>query len=143
MYAYVGTYDGAHFTAEKVSRIDFGPDLYAAQHYRDDQGRDLLIGWMGFSVPKEVSRLNGWAGAESVTRQLFLRDDGTVGSRPIAELDGLHSGAVRKLRPARVTDGADVPLASGNALDVTAEVDVAHSTATSFTLHLLASGAEG
>lgn len=142
-YAYVGTYDGKHFTAEKVSRIDAGPDVYAAQHYRDDQGRDLLVGWMDFTVPKEISRLDGWVGAETVTRQLFLRPDGTVGSRPIDQLDSLHIGPPAMLHAAKVTDGATVSLGHGDALDARTTIDTAHSTATSFTLRLRASTAEG
>jgi sucrose-6-phosphate hydrolase SacC (GH32 family) len=142
-YAYVGTYDGAHFTAEKVTRIDAGPDVYAAQHYRDDQGRDLLIGWMDFTVAKEISRLDGWAGAETVTRQLFLRPDGTVGSRPIDQLDGLHTGSPARLHAARVTEGSTTSLGHGDALDVRTTIDTAHSTATSFTLRLRASTVEG
>lgn len=142
-YAYVGTYDGTRFTAEKVSRVDAGPDLYAAQHYRDDRGRDLLIGWMDFSVPKEISRLDGWAGAETVTRELFLRADGTVGSRPIEELDGLHTAPATGRSATTVADGGTVPVARGDALDVRATVDTAHSTARSFTLALRASAAEG
>lgn len=141
-YAYVGTYDGTHFTPEKVSRVDAGPDVYAAQHYRDERGRDLLIGWMDFTVPKEVGRLDGWTGAETVTRRLFLRPDGTVGSRPIRELRGLHTARPVIAHPARLADGATVTLARGHGLDVNATVDVGGSTATSFTLGLLSSSAE-
>jgi sucrose-6-phosphate hydrolase SacC (GH32 family) len=142
-YAYVGTYDGRRFTPEKVSRIDAGPDLYAAQHYRDDHGRDLLIGWMDFTVPKEISRLDGWVGAETVTRRLFLRPDGTVGSRPVEELDGLHTDPPIIRHATTVADGAAVSLAHGDALDVRTTIDAGHSTARSFTLGLRASTAEG
>ncbi|MGH3377280.1 MAG: glycoside hydrolase family 32 protein [Actinoallomurus sp.] len=142
-YAYVGTFDGTRFTTEKVTRLDAGPDLYAAQHYRDDQGRDLLIGWMDFSVPKEISRLDGWVGAETVTRQLFLRPDGTLGSRPAQELDDLHLDPPATRPATTVPDGGTVTLAQGAALDVRATIDAGHSTARSFTLGLRASKAEG
>jgi sucrose-6-phosphate hydrolase SacC (GH32 family) len=142
-YAYVGTYDGRRFTSEKVTRLDAGPDLYAAQHYRDDKGRDLLVGWMDFSVPKEVSRLDGWVGAETITRRLFLRADGTVGSRPVQELDGLHADPPVTRPATTVTDGSTVSLAQGDAVDVRTTIDASHSTARSFTLGLRASTAEG
>jgi sucrose-6-phosphate hydrolase SacC (GH32 family) len=98
---------------------------------------------MDFTVAKEVSRLNGWTGAETVTRQLFLRPDGTVGSRPVPQLDDLHTGPPARRHATTVTDGATMSLAHGDALDVNATVDLAHSTARSFTLRLRASTAEG
>ncbi|WP_344260849.1 glycoside hydrolase family 32 protein [Actinomadura napierensis] len=140
-YAYVGTFDGKRFTPEKVSRLDAGPDLYAAQHYRDAGGRDLLIGWMDNWNAKEPTRVDGWAGAQTITRQLFLKPDGTVGSRPIAQADRLHTGAPRTTPAGQVT--APKELARGDALDLRATVDVGRSKASGFTLKLRSSAAEG
>jgi sucrose-6-phosphate hydrolase SacC (GH32 family) len=140
-YAYVGTYDGRHFTADKVSRLDAGPDLYAAQHYRDASGRDLLIGWMDNWNAKEPTRVNGWAGAQTITRELFLKADGTVGSRPVAQVDGLHIGTPQTVRATEVTTAK--MLASGDTLDLRATIDLKHSTATGFSMRLRSSTAEG
>jgi sucrose-6-phosphate hydrolase SacC (GH32 family) len=138
----VGSYDGTRFVARHRGLLDAGPDFYAAQHYRDDRGRDLVVGWMShWTMPKEPTRLNGWAGAQSVARELFLRGDGTVGSRPIGELAGLRGGQAAH-GPRLVPDGTTAPLVRGDALDLTVTLDLAASTATTADLRLRASAAE-
>ncbi|MCW2912221.1 MAG: hypothetical protein JWN52_289 [Actinomycetia bacterium] len=87
--------------------------------------------------------VDGWVGTQSVTRQLFLRPDGTIGSRPIRQLDSLHISPPATVHATKVTDGTTMSLTHGDALDVNATIDVARSTATSFTLRLRASKAEG
>jgi sucrose-6-phosphate hydrolase SacC (GH32 family) len=82
-------------------------------------------------------------GAETVTRRLFLRPDGTVGSRPVQELDSLHVDPPVTRPATTVADGSTVPLAQGDAVDVRTTIDASHSTARSFTLGLRASKAEG
>jgi sucrose-6-phosphate hydrolase SacC (GH32 family) len=96
----VGSYDGSSFISEKTGLIDAGPASYAMQWYRDEKGRNLAISWMGnWPSPKWASRVNGWAGQQSVTRELFIREDGGLGSRPIPELDSLASGPAIELGP--------------------------------------------
>ncbi|EHK96006.1 putative Beta-fructosidase [Glarea lozoyensis 74030] len=64
----VGTYDGTKFTSEKVGLLDAGPDSYAMQWYKDSAGRNLAIAWMGnWPTSKWPSRVNGWAGTQSIT----------------------------------------------------------------------------
>ncbi|RYP04635.1 hypothetical protein DL764_004326 [Monosporascus ibericus] len=50
------------------------------------------------------SRANGWDGQQFVTRDLFLREDQRLGSRPVAELDGLASGRTKRLGSKKVKD---------------------------------------
>jgi sucrose-6-phosphate hydrolase SacC (GH32 family) len=140
----VGTYDGTRFVARHRGPVDGGPDFYAGQHYRDDRGRDLLVGWIShWAMPKEPTRLNGWAGAQSVTRELFLRPDGGLGSRPVAELTGLREHpAVRMPAARRIPAGTTVPVARGDALDITVRLDAAPSGASVASLRLRASAGE-
>jgi sucrose-6-phosphate hydrolase SacC (GH32 family) len=142
VYYQVGSFDGTRFTPRTQGRVDAGPDFYAAQHYRDDRGRDLLVGWMDHWGAKEPTRLGGWAGAQTVLRQLFLRSDGTLGSKPVDELDSLHDRPAGSKNDLRVTGGTTPRLATGDALDVSVTLDVAQATATTGGLRLRASDAE-
>lgn len=118
---WVGGYDGDRFTARTHGVLDGGPAFYAAQHYPDDTGRRLLIGWLGRWGAPEPNRVNGWAGVQSITRELFVRPDGVLGCRPVAE--------VATLRGPRLSSPA------GDALDLVV-------TGTGFTLAVRASAAE-
>lgn len=99
---FVGSFDGSVFTPRTSGVLDAGPSFYAAQHYRDDAGRDLVIAWMGQWGAPDPTAAAGWAGAMTVTRELFVRPDGVLGSRPVAELDALRLG----------------PASSGSCLDI-------------------------
>ncbi|KAH7137785.1 glycosyl hydrolase [Dactylonectria macrodidyma] len=137
-----GTYNGSVFTSEKRGLIDAGPDSYAMQWYKDASGRDLAITWMGnWPTPKWPSRVNGWAGSQSVTRELFLRDDGGLGSRPIAALDKLATGLAKKLGRRRVGNTALV-VGSTKTARLQVAVDLDATTASSFTISLFKSKAE-
>ncbi|KAH6976527.1 glycosyl hydrolase [Ilyonectria sp. MPI-CAGE-AT-0026] len=137
-----GTYNGSVFTSEKRGLIDAGPDSYAMQWYKDSSGRDLAITWMGnWPTPKWPSRVNGWAGSQSVTRELFLRNDGGLGSRPIAALDKLASGPAKRLGRRRVDDAA-LFVGSTKTARLQVAVDLGATKASSFTISLFKSKAE-
>ena len=96
----IGSYNGSVLVPEKSGLLDAGPASYAMQWYKDEEGRDLAITWMAnWPTPKWASRVNGWAGQQSITRELFIRRDGGLGHRPIPELDTLASGPVSELGP--------------------------------------------
>jgi sucrose-6-phosphate hydrolase SacC (GH32 family) len=142
VYYQVGTFDGARFTARVGGQVDAGADFYAAQHYRDSQGRDLVIGWMDNWTAKEPTRVDGWAGAQTITRQLFLRPDGTLGSRPVDEVALLHTGLATSRPAVDVAAGARTRIGHGDALDVSMTLDLTRSTATGADLRLRASAGE-
>ncbi|KAH7214269.1 hypothetical protein BKA60DRAFT_85875 [Fusarium oxysporum] len=74
------------------------------QWYQDEAGHDLAITWMAnWPSPKWPSRVNGWAGQQSVTREMFTCKDGGSGQHPILELKTLASGRAKKIRTAKVT----------------------------------------
>ncbi|MEV6109917.1 GH32 C-terminal domain-containing protein [Streptomyces sp. NPDC051940] len=137
----VGSYDGHVFTPERRGVLDGGGDTYAGQVYRDDRGRQLMIAWLGDWNAKEPTRVNGWAGAQSVTRELFLRADGGLGARPVAELASLETGTT--VRSGARTVG-DVPwrLGRGSVARLRAAIDVNATTADTVTVRLHASAAE-
>jgi sucrose-6-phosphate hydrolase SacC (GH32 family) len=139
----IGTYDGKTFKSEKRGLLDAGPASYAMQWYKDQSGRDLAITWMGnWPTPKWPSRANGWAGQQSITRELFLRADGGLGSRPIAELDKLASGPVKKLDKQQVGDQPVSLFANASTARLKLTIDLGATAASSFTLSLFQSRAE-
>ncbi|MET9373749.1 GH32 C-terminal domain-containing protein [Streptomyces sp. NPDC002992] len=136
----VGDYDGSGFRAERHGILDGGGDTYAAQSYRDDAGRRLMTAWMSDWNVKEPTRVNGWAGAQSLHRELFLAPDGRLGQRPVAAADSLAEGA-----PVTVTDKTVTGtwrLGRGETARVKAVLDLGRATADTVTLRLKASAAE-
>jgi sucrose-6-phosphate hydrolase SacC (GH32 family) len=121
--------------------VDAGPDTYATQWYIDSAGRNLAITWMGnWQTSKWPSRVNGWAGAQSVTRQLFIRDDGGLGSKPIDEVATLASGAVKTWGQTNI-HGA-ITVGSSNTARLQLTVNLATTNAPAFTVQLYSSSAE-
>ncbi|KAK0387614.1 hypothetical protein NLU13_3860 [Sarocladium strictum] len=138
-----GSYDGTTFTSEKRGFVDAGPASYATQWYKDESGRNLAISWMGnWPTPKWPSRTNGWAGHQSVTREFFIREDGGLGSRPIPELDSLATGRTKVLQRKRVGSDALSIGSNNNSARLKVTVDLAGTSALSFTLSLFQSRAE-
>ena len=137
-----GTYNGSVFTSEKRGLVDAGPASYAMQWYKDESGRDLAVSWMGnWPTSKWPTRVNGWAGQQSITRELFLRQDGGLGSRPIAELDSLASGPAKHLGRLQV-GGHTRSIGDGNTARVKLTVNLGETSASAFTLAVFESRAE-
>ena len=78
-------------------RMDAGPDFYAPQTFRAEDGRLLLIGWLGMPdqpgqpslATKHPSVRNGWVHCLSVPREVSLVE-GTLAQQPVAELAALR-----------------------------------------------------
>lgn len=86
-----GTLNARHFR-----RWDCGFDFYAPQTFTDDQGRVLLIGWMGVpeapfsSAPDNLS----WCHCLTVPRVLAQAPGGAIAQRPVPELAELRGEAL-------------------------------------------------
>jgi beta-fructofuranosidase len=89
---YTGTYDREKhlFTPEHKGVFDYGGSYYAPQSFLDEQGRRIIWGWLqeGRSVAAHTEA--GWAGVMSCPRILFLHPDGSLGVRPVPELESLR-----------------------------------------------------
>lgn len=141
----VGTYNGSVLVSEKSGLLDAGPASYAMQWYKDESGRDLAITWMGnWDTHKYASRINGWAGQQSVTRELFLRENGGLGSRPIPELSTLASGDTVEIGPLTLVEKDEtVRVGETNTARVQIVVDLATTDSEStFSLYLFRSKVE-
>lgn len=71
---------------------DAGFDFYAPQTFVDEQGRTLLIGWMGMPEAPFTSAPDGitWCHCLTVPRVLTRRTDGTIAQMPAPELAALR-----------------------------------------------------
>ncbi|KAH6692737.1 sucrose-6-phosphate hydrolase [Plectosphaerella plurivora] len=138
----VGSYNGSIFTSEKRGLLEAGPASYAMQWYKDESGRNLAITWMAnWDMRRFPTRSNGWAGIQSITRELFLREDGGLGHRPIAELDSLTSGRVKKHGAFKIKQKAR-SLGSSNSARVKVSVDLVATDAAEFIVSVFESAAE-
>jgi len=119
VFYFLGDYRNGQFTAEKCGKVDGGLDFYAPQTFPDAQGRRIMIAWMdrwSGAMPTQTS--SNWAGAMALPRELFLRPDGDLGTRPVAELRSLRHAAPRfeQIEACVLTPAAANPLS-----DVTGE----------------------
>lgn len=83
---------------------------------------------------------SGYVGTTTATRELFIRDDGGLGSKPVAELSSLKSGDATDFRVQTIQDSLDIGNCSLGRLQVS--IDLGSTTATSFTVNLFSSSAE-
>jgi beta-fructofuranosidase len=68
---------------------DGGFDFYAPQSFLADDGRRILIGWMGIGdTPTQTNKTiaDGWQHCFTLPRELYLKD-GAVCQRPVRELE--------------------------------------------------------
>jgi beta-fructofuranosidase len=128
LYA-VGTLDPevprfAH--AGPFHRVDAGPDFYAPQTFLAEDGRTIMVGWMGMPdhegqptlAEKHPTVANGWVHCLTVPRALTL-DGEVLVQRPVAELASLRGAPVTIPGLALAADtSVPVPGAGGAALDV-------------------------
>jgi len=107
---YVGTYADDHFQPEVHGRMTWSDNAYfAPEALVDDHGRVIMWAWMLDNPPQEVIDTQGWQGTYGLPRQLWLRDDGTLGMRPVDELAALR-GRERTWQDLTVAADSELPL---------------------------------
>jgi beta-fructofuranosidase len=128
MYA-VGTLDPStpsFVRAHDFRRIDSGPDFYAPQTFVTEDGRTVMVGWMGMPdhdgepslAEKHPTVANGWVHCLTVPREITLDGDVLV-QRPVAELASLRGEPV-VVAGAELAAGTTMVVAdaAGAALDI-------------------------
>jgi beta-fructofuranosidase len=84
---YIGRYEGDRFQPETHGRMTWVDNAYfAPEALVDDRGRLVMWAWLLDNPPQEVISSQGWQGVYGLPRLLWLRDDGTLGMRPVDEL---------------------------------------------------------
>ena len=110
---FIGDYRDHRFVPETCALLDAGNAFYATNCLRDDRGRLIMWGWLRETCDLEAKKATGWAGCFSLPRELFMHDDGALGTRPVAELEMLRREPLRRADVAIVPGAAhlfeDVP----------------------------------
>lgn len=85
--------DGIH--VEDIHMFDRGFDFYAPQSFQDEQGRRILIGWLGIPDADYTNPTTqtGWQHALTLPRELVF-ENGILHQRPIQELVDLRDAHV-------------------------------------------------
>ena len=99
-----GSFDG-EYRLKNFREWDRGFDFYAPQTFLDEQGRRLLIGWIG--MPDDQEQCNptvndGWQNALTVPREVFVKDE-KVMQYPAEELLSLRKEE-QILEPGKTSD---------------------------------------
>jgi beta-fructofuranosidase len=79
----------AAFTQKQWQDVDYGFEFYSPRTFQDDRGRRILIGWMDMWMGEYPTQKNGWSGALTFPRELFMKD-GKIWQRPVEELQYLR-----------------------------------------------------
>jgi beta-fructofuranosidase len=92
---YVGEFDGTHFSPRTHELLDAGMSFYAPQSFTDERGRRIQFGWMRESRSVDAHIRDGWAGAMSLPRELWIEPDHTLGCKPVEEVYSLIQSTER------------------------------------------------
>lgn len=110
-------YDGARLSHGEFHELDLGFEFYAPQTCLSDDGRRLLIGWMGLPDDDEFCQPTldyGWIHTMTCPRELTLHNDRLV-QRPARELQQLREretqfAAIADSLPALEAESAELEL---------------------------------
>lgn len=86
---FVGAYENFRFSPTYEGILDYGR-LYAPLTTVDHHGRRLLMGWLREARPNPEIEQAGWAGVQSIPRNLSLDSYGRLAMVPVAELEQIH-----------------------------------------------------
>ncbi len=80
--------DKLEFKGSKIAELDKGFDFYAPQTYLDENGRRILIGWLGNSKSEYPTDKNMWAHMLTLPRELKIVEN-KIHQKVIKELNEL------------------------------------------------------
>ncbi|MGL4972693.1 MAG: glycoside hydrolase family 32 protein [Culicoidibacterales bacterium] len=114
----IGDFDLATttFTHNTFVELDRGFEFYAPQTFSDEQGRTIMLAWMG--LPEEETQptcAHGWVHALTIQRQLHVRD-GVLYQQPLKELAQLR--LTKQETTLMATQAQQVPVASSYELQL-------------------------
>ncbi len=96
VYYYVGSFDGRRFMPQIQGYYEPGPIFYAPQVRQFQDGKPILFGWLLEGRSKTAIKSSGWAGVQSLPRELALDDNGYLISKPLDALATLREACVIK-----------------------------------------------
>ncbi len=83
-----------HSMVGVFEEMDLGFDFYAPQSFKDANGRQILIGWMGLPDVDYTNptTLDGWQHTLTIPRELYVKE-GMLCQRAIVEMQDLYGEA--------------------------------------------------
>ena len=118
----VGRVDGSQFVAERIGRLDLGPDFFAPASFVDEDGRPLIIAWAPEGRSNDAQVASGWAGVMTLPRALALAPDGRLSSTAAPDLSRLRGRHWHGVGIA-LSNGVDEPMPlAGSRLEIAATV---------------------
>ncbi len=107
---YVGDYKSDNFFPEIHGRMTWNDNTYfAPEALIDDKGRQIMWSWIFDDRPDSLVKFNGWTGTYGIPRSLWLNEDGTLGMRPVKEIETLRINE-KILSNVKVNAGGEVEL---------------------------------
>lgn len=132
-------YKNNKFNQIACQEIDYGEDFYAAQGFKDDKGRAILIAWMDSWNKDHPTSKNGWAGAMTIPRELTIQN-GKIISKPVDELKLLRTdGSEWNSFIAEQNKSGYLKGLEGDSLEIECEIKVMQDEGGKFGLILRAS----
>lgn len=82
------------FTTEHFEELDRGFEFYAPQSFEDNQGRRIMLAWMGLPEQNEQPTIeHGWIHQLTLPRELQIRDN-KLFQNPVPELAALRQSHI-------------------------------------------------
>lgn len=88
---YIGTYKDDKFYPDSHQRMSWVDNtFFAPEALIDNAGRQIMWAWVFDYRPESRKESSGWDGMYCLPRTLWLREDGTLGIKPVQELEMLR-----------------------------------------------------
>lgn len=139
---FTGSYADHRFSQQQHGILDLGGVYYAPQAFTDESGRCISIGWLLESRTKEARMASGWAGVQSLPRELTLAADGTLRQRPVPELATLRRDHV-SVAPGAIKGLTPLDQVRGASLELSVELDPHQAGSVGLVVRRSPDGAEG
>ena len=123
---YIGDYRNDHFYPQQHGRMSWNDNAYfAPEALMDKQGRQIMWSWILDDRPESVQKYYGWTGVYGLPRTMWLAKDGTLGIKPVKELQTLRL-AMHAKEHFRIQAGqeADLPGFGSQLMEIEATLQV-------------------
>jgi beta-fructofuranosidase len=106
------------FIPTKRGVLDWGAAYYAPLIFKDNNERAVIFGWSWERRSVAAQDESGWAGVQSLPRQLSLAEDGHLQIEPISEVESLRKDH-QKIERVTVACNQELVLPiSGNCIEI-------------------------
>lgn len=115
--------ENVKFESQSTKVLDYGADFYAPQLLQGENGRNVIIGWMNQWFSKMPTQKDGWAGAMTIPRELYLKD-GNLLQKPVSEVKSLRSNSIVSIKDEVVSSVNKLNYKTAEASEIELEMEV-------------------